>query len=94
VSEQSYWTQLEELERGDKRRALSYALAGEEWYSDVGKPAEARRAKIVTLMVDLGQMSEARERARAFIEQYPRSPYRHLVQGTTGIHPRPGAPPH
>ncbi len=92
-SPEQYWVELEELERTDKQQALQYALLGDEWYEDEGKPAEARRAKIVTLLVDLGRMQEARERTRRFIEQYPQSPYRRLVQGVTGIHPRPGKPP-
>ncbi len=91
-SERDYWVELEALEREDKQRALAYALAGEDWYGEVGKPAEARRAKIVTLLVDTGNLAEARERTRAFITRYPRSSYRRLVQGVTGIHPRPGAP--
>ncbi len=92
ATERDYWSHLEALERSDKERALAYALAGDEWYEAEGKPAEARRAKIVTLLVDLGRMQEARSRTRQFIEQYPNSPYRRLVQGVTGIHPRPGAP--
>jgi hypothetical protein len=92
ASPQLYWRELERLERENQERALAYALAGDEWYPDVGRPAEARRAKIVTLLVDLHRMSEARERTRKFIEAYPASPYRRLVQGVTGIHPRPGPP--
>lgn len=88
-----YWQRLEELERTDRDRALAYALSGEEWYPETGKPAEARRAKIVTLLVGLNRMPEARERTRRFLQLYPQSPYRHLVQGVTGIHPRPSAPP-
>ncbi len=92
-SEEQYWAELERLQVSDKQRALDYALAGEDWYDETGKPAEARRAMIVTLLVDLGRMDEARERTYRFIEQYPKSPYRRLVQGATGIHPRPGRPP-
>lgn len=92
-TEEDYWTKLEALKKTDKKRALAYAFQGEEWYAEAGKPAEARRAMIVTLMVDLGQMEQARERSRDFIKLYPDSPYRRLVQGVTGIHPRPGAPP-
>ncbi len=92
-SPEEYWRELEDLQRTDKARALAYALQGDEWYPDTGKPAEARRAMIITLQVDLGQMSEARERTRDFIKLYPGSPYRPLIQGATGIHPRPGAPP-
>ncbi len=93
TSPEEYWQELERLEREDKAVALSYALAGQEWYPDEGRPAEARHAKIVTLLVDTGKMEEARTRTRSFIEKYPSSPYRPLVQGVTGIHPRPGAPP-
>lgn len=93
ASEEEFWTQLEMWQVTDKERALSFALAGEEWYSDIGKPAEARRAMIVTLLTDLGRMAEARARTRDFLEKYPNSSYRRLVQGVTGVHPRPGAPP-
>lgn len=93
ATEEVYWSELEKLQRTDKENALVFALKGDEWYSPTGKPAEARRAMIVTLMVDLGRMEEARVRTRDFISQYPNSPYRRLVQGVTGIHPRPGAPP-
>lgn len=92
-SPEGYWQQLEDLQRTDKARALAYALQGDEWYPDTGRPAEARRAMTITLQVELGQMSEARERTRDFIQRYPDSPYRPLIQGVTGIHPRPGAPP-
>ena len=92
-TQEEYWEHLEHLQRTDKPRALAYALQGEQWYPDTGKPAEARRAMIITLQVDLGQMDEARARTRDFIDRYPESPYRRLIQGATGIHPRPGAPP-
>ena len=92
-SERRYWQELESLEKRDKEKALAYAIAGEKWYGDEGKPAQARRAKIVTLLVDTGDMEQARERTRRFLERYPDSPYRPLVQGMTGIYPRPGAPP-
>ncbi|HEY5961409.1 MAG TPA: hypothetical protein VIV60_32850, partial [Polyangiaceae bacterium] len=75
-------------------RALELALAGDRWYSDRGRPAEARRAMIVSLLVDTGNMSEARVWTRRFIEQYPESSYRPMVQGKTGIHPRPGRDGH
>lgn len=93
ATEEDYWSELESLKKSDKKRALAYALQGENWYSEHGKAAEARRAMIVTLLVDVGRMDEARERTRSFIELYPNSPYRRLVQGVTGVHPRPGAPP-
>lgn len=91
-SPELYWQKLEELGETDKGRALDYALKGEEWYPSSGKLAEALRAMTITLLVDLGRMPEARERTRAFIAQYPDSPYRRLAQGVTGIHPRPGPP--
>lgn len=92
-SEEAFWNELTRLRAIDKARALKYALLGEQWYSSVGRPAEARGAMIVSLMVDLNRMEEARTRTRAFIETYPNSSYRMMVQGLTGIHPRPGAPP-
>lgn len=92
-TEELYWRTLEDLRKTDKAQALAYALAGEEWYSDQGRPAEARKAMIVTLLTDLGRYEEARARTRLFLEQYPQSPYKPLVQGVSGIHPRPGPPP-
>jgi hypothetical protein len=47
---------------------------------------------IITLLVDLGRMDEARARVDRFLEAYPNSRYRPLVQGKTGIHPRPSGP--
>jgi hypothetical protein len=91
-AEEDFWHDLSLLNRTDKPRALVLAERGEGWYSDHGPAAEARRAMIVTLLVDLGQMDEARARARAFIQAYPQSAYRPLVQGKTGIHPRPYGP--
>jgi hypothetical protein len=81
--------ELEPLSITDKPLALSRALAADARLSPEGVMAEARRALIVTLMVDTERMPEARERAREFIRRYPQSRYRPLVQGTTGIHPRP-----
>jgi hypothetical protein len=81
--------ELEPLSVTDKPLALSLALAADARLSPDGVMAEARRALIVTLMVDTERMPEARERAREFIRRYPQSRYRPLVQGTTGIHPRP-----
>lgn len=91
-SEEVFWGELTRLRAVDKEQALKYALLGEQWYSSLGRPAEARRAMIISLLVDLDQMEEARSRTRAFIEAYPSSSYRVMVQGVTGIHPRPGAP--
>jgi hypothetical protein len=84
--------ELSRLARTDKPAALSLAKRGDEWYSDTGDTAEARKAMVVTLLVDLGSMEEARVLTRRFIAAYPSSPYRPLVQGVTGIHPRPHGP--
>jgi hypothetical protein len=81
--------ELEPLSITDKPLALSRALTADAQLSPSGVMAEARRALIVTLMVDTERMPEARERAREFIRRYPQSRYLPLVQGTTGIHPRP-----
>lgn len=91
-SEEAFLRQLQRLHLTDKAAALELALRGEDWYSDEGPLAEARKAMIVTLLVDLDRMSEARAEVRRFIERYPESPYRPMLQGKTGIHPRPGAP--
>jgi hypothetical protein len=84
--------ELEALSVTDKQAALTLAEKGDEWYSAVGKKAEARRAMRITLLVDLNRMPEARRLTRDFIQRYPDSPYRRLVQGVTGVHPRPGGP--
>ena len=81
--------EIEPLSITDKPLALSRALAADARLSAAGVMAEARRALIVTLMVDTARMPEARERAREFMRRYPQSRYLPLVQGTTGIHPRP-----
>jgi len=81
--------QLDQLAASDKPRALEFALAADELLPDTGVFAEARRALIVTLSVDVQHMSEARERAKQFIAAYPTSPYLTLVQGVTGLHSRP-----
>jgi hypothetical protein len=91
-SEEAFWDELTRLRAIDKAQALKYALLGEQWYGSVGRPAEARGAMIVSLLVDLNRMEEARSRTREFIEAYPNSNYRIMVQGLTGIHPRPSAP--
>lgn len=85
--------ELEALRAMDPERALAWAEQGERWYDSKGVYAEARQAMIVTLLVDRGSMSEARDKARAFITAHPKSRYRPLVQGLTGVHPRPGPPP-
>lgn len=90
--EKRYFAELERLQRTDKQRALAYAERGEDWFSASGRGAEARRAMAVTLLVDLGRMDEARARTEEFLRHFPESPYRPLVQGVTGIHPRPGKP--
>jgi len=73
----------------DKPRALELALEGDARLPASGTLAEARRALIVTLLVDLDRMPEARDRARRFTSEYPASDYLPLVQGVTGVHPRP-----
>jgi hypothetical protein len=88
-SDEELLRELEQLSVTDKPRALSLALAEDERLSPFGVMAEARRALIVTLMVDLGRMPDARARAREFMRSYPDSRYSPLVQGVTGIHPRP-----
>jgi hypothetical protein len=81
--------ELEALAVNDKPRALAVALSADDHLPAAGVLAEARRAFIVTLLVDLQRMSEARERAREFTRSYPTSRYVPLVQGVTGVHPRP-----
>lgn len=81
--------ELEPLAATDKPLALSRALAADARLSSEGVMAEARRALIVTLLVDTERMPEARARTREFIRRYPGSRYVPLVQGVTGIHPRP-----
>lgn len=93
ATEQLYFEQLEQLRRTDKLAALRYAEQGDRWYPATGRPAEARHAMAVTLLVELDRMPEARARTRRFLVDHPGSPYAHLIQGQTGIHPRPGPPP-
>jgi hypothetical protein len=92
ADEPSYIRELWRLNETDKSRALQLARDGERWFPNSGVGEEARRAMVVTLLVDLGRMKEARDEVRRFIEQHPDSRYRPLVQGVTGIHPRPGPP--
>jgi hypothetical protein len=92
ASEEDYLRTLDELNRTDKRRALELVRKGDDWYSSSGVNAEARQAMGITLLVDLGRMDEARARTRRFIAEHPTSRYRPLVQGVTGIHPRPTGP--
>jgi hypothetical protein len=91
-SEDQFMHELMQLESTDKEGALALARKGEAWYSNSGKPAEARKAMIVTLLADLNRMDEARSLARAFMAAFPDSEYLPLVQGATGIHPRPHGP--
>lgn len=81
-----HWQTLQHLRVTDKKRALAHALRG----TSTGRSGEAREAMIVTLLVELDRMPEARERTRRFLAEHPESSYRTLVQGMTGIHPRPG----
>jgi hypothetical protein len=80
---------LEPLSVTEKPRALALALEADARLPPSGVFAEARRALIVTLLVDLDRVSEARARARQFTVEYPASRYLPLVQGVTGVHPRP-----
>lgn len=84
--------ELMQLESTDKESALALARRGETWYPSNGRAAEARKALIVTLLADLNRMDEARGLARAFMAAFPGSEYLPLVQGATGIHPRPHGP--
>lgn len=93
-SEEAYLRVLQEFARTDRARALAYVERGEGWFGEHGVSAEARRALRVTLLVDLDRMSEARAFTREFLERYPTSEYRRLVQGVTGLHSRPGPPAH
>jgi hypothetical protein len=81
--------QLEPLSVTDKPRALELALAADRRLPDKGAMAEARRALIVTLLVDTQRMAEARSRAREFFRLYATSRYVPLVRGVTGLHSRP-----
>lgn len=91
-NEDAYMHELMQLESTDKEAALALARKGDDWYPSTGRPAEARKAMIVTLLADLNRMDEARSFARAFMAAFPRSEYLPLVQGATGIHPRPHGP--
>jgi hypothetical protein len=81
--------ELEPLAVHDKPRALALALDADARLPAAGVFAEARRALIVTLLVDLQRTAEARDRAREFTRNYQKSRYLPLVQGVTGFHPRP-----
>jgi hypothetical protein len=86
---ESLLRELEPLAVTDRPRALALALEADAKLPTAGAFAEARRALIVTLLVDLQRMAEARDRTRAFMQSYPDSRYLPLVQGVTGVHPRP-----
>jgi hypothetical protein len=92
ADEDDYLRTLDGLNRTDKRRAFELVQRGDGWYASSGVKAEARQAMGITLLVDLGEMEEARVRTRRFIVEHPTSVYRPLVQGVTGIHPRPSGP--
>jgi hypothetical protein len=91
-SEEAFLRELARLRTSDPERALAFAQKGDDWYPSVGKAAEARKATVVTLLVELGRMEQARALTRGFIAAYPSSEYRSLVQGVTGVHPRPHGP--
>lgn len=93
ATEEDFLRDLEALRQRDKSAALELARKGDAWYPDTGVFAEARQAVVASLLVDLGRMKEARAEVRRFLEKYPESRYRPMLQGLTGIHPRPGAPP-
>jgi hypothetical protein len=92
LSEEDSLAELARLNATDKPRALALALSADATYPSEGVDAEARRAMIITLLVDLDRMDEARQRVYRYIEAYPDSPYLALVEGKTGIHPRPLGP--
>lgn len=92
ASEEEYFQRLDALRSSAPADALAWVERGQEWYGSEGKYAEARTAMQVTLLVDLSRMPEARAITRKFILEHPDSPYRPLMQGVTGIHPRPGPP--
>ncbi|MBN2196409.1 MAG: hypothetical protein JW751_26595 [Polyangiaceae bacterium] len=79
-SEDDYLRELTRLNRTDKRRALDLVRQGEQWYSARGVRAEARQAMGITLLVDVGEMEEARTWTRRSIATHPTSSYRPLVQ--------------
>jgi hypothetical protein len=81
--------ELQRLRSADPDLALARALDEDARRPDTGGVAEARRALIVTLLVDEGDLQAARERARDYTKRYPESRYLPLVQGLTGVHPRP-----
>jgi len=91
-TEEAYWHELSRLHSVDKAGALAFAKKGDDWYSGTGDSAEARKAMAITLLVDLGKMDEARRETQAFISAFPASAYLPLVEGVTGIHPRPHGP--
>lgn len=91
-AEHDYLTRLKDLRTTDRRAALAWIERGDAWYAPTGRAAEARSATRITVLVETGDMKRARRLTREFIERFPESPYRRLVQGQTGIHPRPGAP--
>jgi hypothetical protein len=92
ASEDDYLRELERLNAVDKSAALELVERGSQWYPNSSVRQEAREAMGITLLVDLGRIDEARERVRRFIAEHPRSRYRPLVQGKTGVHPRPTGP--
>jgi hypothetical protein len=89
TSEEAVLRRLEQLSRHDKHGALAEALVSDPTLPAAGTLAEARKALIVTLLVDTQRMPEARERARTFLERFPSSRYAPLVRGVTGIYTRP-----
>jgi hypothetical protein len=83
-SEDDVLAELAHLNATDKPRALALALSADDTYPSTGINAEARRAMIITLLVDLGRMAEARQRVYRYIATYPDSRYLPLVEGKDG----------
>jgi hypothetical protein len=92
LSEEEALREVAHFNVTDKPRALALALGADAAYPSTGVYAEARRAMIITLLVDLNRMEEARQRVYLFLDAYPGSRYVPLVEGKTGIHPRPQGP--
>lgn len=92
ATEEEALREVAQLNVTDKPRALALALGADAAYPSTGVYAEARRAMIITLLVDLDRMEEARQRVYPYLDAYPGSPYIPLVEGKTGIHPRPQGP--
>lgn len=69
------------LADGQSTQALAYLQRHAVMYPR-GKLGEEREAMAVRVLVRLGRLSQARERARAFLVKYPQSIQRPVVEGT------------